>query len=1276
MAIAKLLPHGELLAEEYVLVPAWKKAHDYIRHHNWYSDVLECDLTNTDLEQRLTAIAETIRSPDPLVSEPLRLVLAPKSQKWDIKDGQWLPVAGPAAVAKKLRPLAHVSVRDQIIATAFMIMCADTFETRQGDPRASAKEARARKMVSYGHRLFCDAEGGILRYRWGNSVVYRQYFQDYQAFIARPQEIIESVFDSSNDWAVIHADLSQFYDRVRPATLHAKVANLLHNTADSALIAKFTTFFQWGWHASDSKEAMSYAAGADPAIPGFESISLPQGLVASGFFSNAVLIDFDEAIAGKFDQWFDDGSWQLIDYCRYVDDMRLVIRLGPALINASDEQVRDKVTSHLTQLLTEQAPGLAMNHKKCSAVLGRNSRAGQIPVSGTMKRINHNASGVMDLFTGEETVELIEGLFLSRQEDPLVLEEKHRETFLAATPDVRDETVARFAANRFRRTFRLLRPLCEDDPSTSDESLMPALSRRSLDQKATIFCRRLVERWIRDPSNVRLLRVALDLRPDVKVLDVVLDQLSQYMGAGKRRKAPRRVAWYCAAEILKAGATETGLVTDPDLLPSDIDLKKYQDRLADFAQSIIALRNTYPWYLEQQAFLFLACVGRYQDRRIPTASTSSLRDYVRLHHALAARPDRLRREDLVPFSLLQKHLAGVDPGAKTFMHGFRVSGTTTQRRLLLRVIQEDPALAEAIWLAMTADLKEAWKHLFVAHGTGADGGFPQSAETLPTTDTSYQLLSLARSPLNPFRQEYIAIHFALALLQQLQGGMDDVFPSRMKVTAKNWRALISDSFPIPRDSIAIEFEGFAESDIRFALPTWVIAEPASRWKYQLGQILRVMLTGQVDFTAPAPRPHRDRSTVLYTPYSSSWLRRRYGLFNGRNAFGPAWLPISSWFGSLLSRLLEWPGFARFDFDFELADGFDPQALTHLLQGRLDYLERLYGRASYTPILPVRVPKAFMRPRALAASHESIYAMRVGVVQTVIPGKSSFDGDPQLNVPGTRQRHRRHLSAVLGAVHRMLQVRETHRSDGAGVELLVLPELAVHPDDIRTHLHPFVLQHRCIVCTGLVFHPVVPGGPIINSGYWLVPVSTPRGGLRVEPIEQGKWNLTAGEVALGITSFRPVQWILEIVDPATLVKQWSMTAAICYDATDLCLAADLRNITDMFVVPALNPDVGTFDNMVAALHYHMFQHVIVSNCGQFGGSTGQAPFDDRHRRTIFHSHGNEQVSVSFFEIDLSMYRTPVAAPAVGAPATAVPPAPVRPMLKTPPAGYARHNNGAP
>jgi hypothetical protein len=174
--------------------------------------------------------------------------------------------------------------------------------------------------------------------------------------------------------------------------------------------------------------------------------------------------------------------------------------------------------------------------------------------------------------------------------------------------------------------------------------------------------------------------------------------------------------------------------------------------------------------------------------------------------------------------------------------------------------------------------------------------------------------------------------------------------------------------------------------------------------------------------------------------------------------------------------------------------------------------------------------------------------------------------------------------------------------------------------------------------------------VINSGAWIIPVVGDGGELRIEHVEQGKWNLTGEETQLGISPFRPVQWIVDFVRPVQRDHLWSMSGSICYDATDLGLAADLRNLTQMYVVAALNKDVGTFDNMVSALHYHMFQHVVVANSGEFGGSTGQAPFDDRHRRTIFHTHGNEQAAITFFEVDLNTYQQG------------------NNTLKTPPAGY--------
>lgn len=120
----------------------------------------------------------------------------------------------------------------------------------------------------------------------------------------------------------------------------------------------------------------------------------------------------------------------------------------------------------------------------------------------------------------------------------------------------------------------------------------------------------------------------------------------------------------------------------------------------------------------------------------------------------------------------------------------------------------------------------------------------------------------------------------------------------------------------------------------------------------------------------------------------------------------------------------------------------------------------------------------------------------------------------------------------------------------------------------------------------------------------------------------------------IHGFRPCQWLVGY--------HWStssdddplwLTGSICYDATDIGLAADLRNRSDIFVIPALNQDVGTFDNMAHALHYHMFQPVLIANNGTFGGSNKYSPKGSKpFVRQVFHTHGQPQATISFFEIN--------------------------------------------
>jgi hypothetical protein len=101
----------------------------------------------------------------------------------------------------------------------------------------------------------------------------------------------------------------------------------------------------------------------------------------------------------------------------------------------------------------------------------------------------------------------------------------------------------------------------------------------------------------------------------------------------------------------------------------------------------------------------------------------------------------------------------------------------------------------------------------------------------------------------------------------------------------------------------------------------------------------------------------------------------------------------------------------------------------------------------------------------------------------------------------------------------------------------------------------------------------------------------------------------------------------------------ITGAICYDATDIKLSADLRDKSDLFIVSAFNQDVATFDNMAKALHWHMYQHVVIANTGIFGGSTIQAPYKQSYDKVIAHVHGTGQIAINMADIDLYAFTRP-------------------------------------
>lgn len=1235
-----LNPSLDDLRLECVLMQAWKKTSSYLRTHSWYADTLGIDYQSLRIPAFLAEIQEAVDSYADWTPAPLELVPAPKTQRWCFDDGgNWIPRANQD-YQKRLRPLAHVALRDQVVATAIMLCLADRIETRMKDPRLSIDtEENRRRVIAYGHRLVCDEsnEGG-LRHRWGSAKLYRQYFQDYQTFLRRPRVVAESLDLDAPEFeiAIVQSDLSKFYDRVRPSLLHQKIEQLRQDGDDPRFFELAGRVFDWRW--ADTKRASRHARDHD--LDGFMNVALPQGLVASGFFANVVMQDFETRLRGAFGHVIDDTlGITLVDAAYYVDDFRLVLKFPRSDPGLAEGDVRDAVSVWLQRQLDTTAPGLVVEQSKTAVTVEGRDRRFLVPQSLAAQRIQSDTSGVFDMLHGTELIGAIEGFFHTqkRYSSETKPEEVGRTGLLVGLSDMRDETAARFAAGRFRRTFRSLRPILEGEsrgvghamPVThvepvdegSEHSLV--LSKVQLDERAKFFAALLIEEWTANPANVRLLRVALDMYPDPQFLEEVLRVLKPGWAVGGAKGARREIRLYCLAELFRAGATETGMVADDECLPDGVALERYHERLLREAQDIFnqfvsgqSSNSRLPWYLMQQVFLYLSAREAFPDTVTQLGAKGGLLLALYRRFAKFLGGDRLAELD-ERSSFLVIARTGFS------LHGLvdRIAQQGVSPEFLSRVDASSPSTATALWEAARPAAGNALA--LMAERLGLK---PRRA-----ADTATCLPDLAGLELNPFFTEQNLLHFA----HWLFGLPEDTFdtpltPWQIECGLKSddqgaqFGRIDPDTFRVRRS--------VSTGARLFAPPEWCeSAEECQR--YQIGALLRFAIRGTTDFFARVSNSRR-YAVPRYARSISHWEQQRYSGFQGRIAFGPPWIPISSFMEDLLYELLRWPGSGIFSPSRSLAE------ISAAIEDRLNALRVQYGTHSRTLFLEQSAPLPY-RPKNATAWRRPL---RIGVVQTVVPDLGDYAHyatSPHLSGdPAFRGRHRAHLAAALEGVNQMRRVRDTHRGmardDGQTIDLLVFPELAVHPDDVAPLLVPFARKHRCILLFGMVYHaePRLAGSPLINSCQWLIPEWTRTSGFQLRAVEQGKLHLTADEMSLTPppTGFRPAQWLVEYMWSSDRDhRPLRITASVCYDATDLTLAADLRSRSDLYIICALNRDVGTFDRMSEALHYHMYQGVLLVNNGQFGGSSFYMPFKKPHHREVFHFHGQPQVAIAFAEI---------------------------------------------
>ena len=264
----------------------------------------------------------------------------------------------------------------------------------------------------------------------------------------------------------------------------------------------------------------------------------------------------------------------------------------------------------------------------------------------------------------------------------------------------------------------------------------------------------------------------------------------------------------------------------------------------------------------------------------------------------------------------------------------------------------------------------------------------------------------------------------------------------------------------------------------YSPPSWCPDD--QRWRFQLGYLLRFILTCNADFTVSVrPASWRESRGNSYRPAPMPWRMRRYGFFNAHEAFGDRWLPITEWTTGLLLDLLAWPG-ARRPNNPWIEQGIDQTAAT--IRERINEILNLQGRGRSELLLKVAVhpPEPITQNRSL----------RAAVVQTVLPEQRWFRPGNEALTPANRKLLRRHLTAALASVRSTLRLRRTHRNGGGELDLLILPELSVHTDDLEV-LKSFAITHQTIILAGLVYHEARAGDglPLVNSAVWLLPERT-------------------------------------------------------------------------------------------------------------------------------------------------------------------------------------------
>ncbi|MEZ9999579.1 reverse transcriptase domain-containing protein [Vibrio lentus] len=1202
-----LEPKFEYLKDEFILGLAWKKTDAFIRTHNWYADLLELDKYALDISDEVKAWSTQVDGWD-LTTSDIELIPAPKGANWSIEGGKWIQKKD----ARKLRPLADIDIKDQSIATAVTMCLADSIETRQKDCSLTGLDYSDHvksKVFSYGNRLLCDWENEKARFRWGGSEYYRKFSADYRNFLQRPvsigREVVHKVSEI-DDVFIVNLDLSNFYGSIKLELLLDKLKKLASAHYGNQFLENddfwevASQVLNWAW----SESSIDLLRNLE--LP--EGVGLPQGLASAGALANVYLIDFDESLSSRLRTRIEGSQILLHDYCRYVDDIRFVVS-GEALTHEEiKESVHKLVQGILDETLEqdewEDEPSLIINEDKTYVFELSDLDNG----SSLTHRINEiqnevGASSVPERSGLDSNIPALQQLLLTEQDDFLDGAEGLLPGF-STDKSIKVDSLRRFSAHRLETSLAKKSKLISPD------------ERKQFENESILIAKRLLKAWLKDPSIMVIFRKALTVNPTLDIYSNILNMIFERVRVN-RDKFDRHIMLYLLSDIFRS-VIDIYRNLDSERL---VDYQKIMSEVTSVAQKLLKCKAIFPSYVYQQALFFLAVANKpymTSDKSTPTL--------IRLQSVLI-------RQSLTPLYIKDGYLFELSAQISNDYQAnaaFLLSHPN-KKKVVDSIIKKFALRGGPFWLAL-------WKEIVRTQDRTRINKFKWA---IPRQDSrpngsEHYLSSVISFKDNPFRYEHALLKLGVALVDTIEDETNSEWrpdgrgysPHEIKIESNtsSWVDLWRPSVTI---GCSVGKKDQAPKDPRYVSPKWLAKRQKGTYDeqklYWVCSILRSAALGNVDFTQ---RNDLKLDGDKYDGIRSQWYKRSMGMLHTPESIVGTYGTISDWFASLLQHGLQWPGFSSSYLEEEdiLAIGCLDD-FKRCLQERLTYLNTQICTSSNVPTLPTVVK----RPE-LASN-----LFRIVTVQQLFPKDKNFhSSDVKLNNPDIRWKHREHLAEICKLTEQTLsaKLRTESREYKSTADLIVFSEVAVHPDD-EDIIRALAFRTKAIIFAGFVF--TEHDGRIVNKARWIIPDSS-ESGIQWRIRDQGKFHMTPDEEALGVQGYRPSQHVISIEGHSE--GPFKLTGAICYDATDIKLAADLRDLTDMFVIAAYNKDVNTFDNMASALQWHMYQHIVIANTGEYGGSTMQAPYKESYHKLISHTHGANQIAISTADIDLAAFRRKV------------------------------------